>query len=273
MTVVLLHGVGLDHTMWDAVRTRITQPTVALDLPGHGGQPPLREPQSLADLAEDVLARLPQVSGTPGAVHLVGFSLGALIAQHIARFHPERVATLACVSSVCRRTPEEAAAVEARLAAASDDFAASVAGSIERWYPTGSGSTGSSVPAETIAATERVLLANDVASYLHAYAVFARGDREIAPQLGGITVPTLAITGELDPGSTPDMSRRLAAAVPGARAQIVPGARHMLPVEDAPALAAALTDFIAQVSNDRASIDRALTDQPRNSQNVEVSQP
>ena len=246
MTVVLLHGVGLDHTMWDAVRARITQPTVALDLPGHGAQPPLREPQSLADLAENVLDRLPE-----GAVHLVGFSLGALIAQHIARFHPERVATLTCVSSVCDRTPDEAAAVEARLATASDDFAASVAGSIERWYP-----TGSTVPAETIAATERVLLANDVASYLHAYAVFARGDREIAAELPRITAPTLAITGGLDPGSTPEMSRRLAAAVPGARAQIVPGARHMLPVENALALAAALTDFIASA--------------PR-TQNVEVS--
>lgn len=266
--VVLLHGVGLDHTMWDAVRARITQPTAALDLPGHGAQPPLRAPQSLADLAEDVLARLPQVSGTPGAVHLVGFSLGALIAQHIARFHPERVVTLTCVSSVCQRTPEEAAAVEARLEAARDDFAASAAASIERWYP-----AGTAVPTDTIAATERVLLANDVTSYLHAYAVFARGDREIAPELGRIAAPTFAITGELDPGSTPDMSQRLAAAVPDARARIVPGARHMLPVEDAPALAGALTDFIAQASNDRVSDDPASIDPARNSQNVEVSQP
>ena len=40
------------------------------------------------------------------------------------------------------------------------------------------------------------------------------------------------------------MSRRLAADVPDARAVIVAGARHMLPVEDAPALARALTAFI-----------------------------
>ncbi|QUW20140.1 alpha/beta fold hydrolase [Agrococcus sp. Marseille-Q4369] len=256
--VVLLHGVGLDRTMWDAVRGLLGRgplgaDVVALDLPGHGAEPPLRSPQSLADLADDVLERLPEAAGSAGAVHLVGFSLGALIAQRIARSHPERVATLTCVSSVCRRTPEESAAVEARLQAAHDDFAASAAASIERWYP-----AGTTVPAETIAATERVLLANDATSYLHAYAVFARGDREISPELGGIAAPTLAITGELDPGSTPDMSRRLADAIPGARARIVPGARHMLPVEDAPALAAALTDFIASAST---------------TQNVEVSQP
>lgn len=257
--VVLLHGVGLDHTMWDGLRGLLEHETVALDLPGHGAQPPLRAPQSLAELADDVLARLPE-----GAVHLVGFSLGALIAQHIARFHPERVITLTCVSSVCQRTPEEAAAVEARLETARADFAASAAASIDRWFPAGTSSPAArTVPAETIAATERVLLANDVPSYLHAYAVFAHGDRAIAPELGRISAPTLAITGELDPGSTPDMSRRLAAAVPGARAHIVPGARHMLPVEDAPALAAALTDFIAQ----------APTDPAHPTHNVEVSHP
>lgn len=245
--VVLLHGVGLDHTMWDAVRDALGRDTVALDLPGHGAQPPLREPQSLATLADDVLARLPD-----GAVHLVGFSLGALIAQHIARFHPQRVVTLSCVSAVCERTPAGAAAVDARLRSARDDFPASVAASLRRWYP-----TGGSVPAAAIADTERVLLANDIDSYLHAYAVFAHGDREIGPELHRIAAPTLAITGELDPGSTPEMAWRLADAVPDARVQIVPGAHHMLPVEAAPALAAALTAFINHTTRaERAEASR-----------------
>lgn len=249
--VVLLHGVGLDHTMWDGVRRVLEQEhaleTVALDLPGHGAQPPLREQQTLASLADDLLARLPD-----GAVHLVGFSLGALIAQHIARFHPQRVVTLSCVSAVCQRTPEEAAAVEARLHSARDDFPASVAASLRRWYP-----VGGSVPPAAIADTERVLLANDIDSYLHAYAVFAHGDQEIAPELHRIAVPTLAITGELDPGSTPEMTRRLADAVPDARVEIVAGARHMLPVEAARTLAAALTTFIDHATTaERAEASR-----------------
>lgn len=232
--VVLLHGVGLDHTMWAPVAERLGRPTVALDLPGHGAQPALREPQTLASLAGDVLARLPE-----GAVHLVGFSLGALIAQHIARFDPERVVTLTCVNSVCRRTPAERDAVEARLRTARDEFADSAEASIERWYP-----AGTRVAAADIEATRRTLLANDVESYLHAYAVFARGDAEIGDELGAITAPTLAITGELDPGSTPDMSRRIGDAIPDARVEIVSGARHMLPVEDPQALADAITRFI-----------------------------
>ncbi|KAB1650518.1 alpha/beta fold hydrolase [Pseudoclavibacter endophyticus] len=228
--IVLLHGVGLDHTMWRAVQDLLPRASVAIDLPGHGAQPPLRTPQTLASLADDVLRRLPD-----GPVDLVGFSLGALIAQHLARFRPDRVRSLACVSSVCRRTEPERAAVEARLRTAHEAFVESAEASIERWYP-----AGTPVPAGDIEATRRTLLANDVESYLHAYAVFARGDAEIAGELSGITAPTLAVTGELDPGSTPDMSRRLADAIPGARAEIVPGARHMLPLEAPRALVAAL---------------------------------
>lgn len=238
--IVLLHGVGLDRSMWEPLVERLEaagRPCVALDLPGHGDQPPLRRAQTLATLAEQVAARLPE-----GRVHLVGFSLGALIAQHIARFAPDRVATLTSVNSVCRRTPEEAERVEARLATAGDDFARGVEASVERWYP----AAATAVPQEIIDRTRATLLANDVESYLHAYTVFVRGDREIGPELGRIEAPSLAITGEFDPGSTPEMSHRLAAAIPDCRVVIVPNTRHMMPVEDTPALAAAITAFIAE---------------------------
>lgn len=238
--VALLHGVGLDASMWAPVRDALKRSSVAIDLPGHGQQPALTGPTSLAELAEDVLARLPERS------HLVGFSLGALIAQYIARFHPDRVATLTCVNSVCRRTEDESEAVLKRLAAAESDFDATVKASIDRWY------TGTSVPADVVEATRRTLEANGVGSFVHAYRVFAAGDAVIGPELGNIAVPTLAVTGELDPGSTPDMTRRLAAAIPGAKSLVVPNARHMLPVQDADVLAGAINDFIQESEGERA---------------------
>lgn len=238
--IALLHGVGLDASMWAPVRDALKRDSVAIDLPGHGRQPALVKPTSLAELAQDVLARLPERS------HLVGFSLGALIAQYIARYHPDRVATLTCVNSVCRRTDDESKAVLKRLAAAESDFEATVKASIDRWY------TGTSVPNDVVEATRRTLEANDITSFVHAYRVFAVGDAVIGPELGNINVPTLAVTGELDPGSTPDMTRRLAAAIPGAKSLIVPGARHMLPVQNADVLAGAVNDFIQESEGERA---------------------
>lgn len=233
--IVLLHGVGLNRSMWGGVTTRLERdgfgPVIALDLPGHGEQPPLIAPTTLTELAADVRERMPAEP-----VHLVGFSLGALIAQAIAVDTPTRVRSLVCVSAVCERTEAEAAAVQHRLDTAAVDFAASVEASIARWYPVQDADAAESAGTPDALAAARaqareMLHANNFDSYLHAYRVFATADRELAPMLGRITVPTLAITGELDPGSTPDMTRRLAQRIPGARAEIVPNVRHMLPIE------------------------------------------
>ncbi|MGA7205926.1 MAG: alpha/beta hydrolase, partial [Specibacter sp.] len=103
---------------------------------------------------------------------------------------------------------------------------------------------------ELAAATEATLLANDVGSYQNCYRVFATADADISPELGRITAPSLAITGELDPGSTPGMARRLATAIPHCTAVVVPRARHMLPLEKPHEFAAALTTFIEGTFHD-----------------------
>jgi pimeloyl-ACP methyl ester carboxylesterase len=222
--------------MWTPVATLLQEDfeVLALDLPGHGGRGPAPDGITLGDLAEAVAG-----SVEPGS-HLVGFSLGALVAQHLARYRPDLVATLTSVSSVCRRTDDERAAVLSRLATAAADFPASVAASLQRWY------AGTRTDPELVRQTEATLLANDVKSYLNCYRVFATADAEIAPELPRITVPALAVTGENDPGSTPEMTHRLADALPDCRAVVVPDARHMLPVERPRDLVTCLTTFLGE---------------------------
>ncbi|MEU1185910.1 alpha/beta hydrolase [Streptomyces sp. NPDC005820] len=238
-TVVLLHGVGLDHTMWEPIAALLADrfTVITPDLPGHGTRPPVRDGVTLAGLADGV------ADGIPAGSHLVGFSLGALVAQHLALHRPELVATLTSVSSVCARTDEERALVLARLRTAEADFPASAAASLKRWYD------GTDVGADRVARTEATLLAGDVGSFLGCYRVFATADAELAPDLGAIAVPALAVTGENDPGSTPGMTRRLAAALPDCRAVVVPEARHMLPVERPRALVDSLTTFLGECAH------------------------
>lgn len=234
--LVLLHGVGLDHTMWEPATALLAGDfeVVTPDLPGHGNRAPAPEDVTLGDLASGVVGEIRPRS------HLVGFSLGALVAQHLARYRPELVATLASVSSVCRRTPQEREAVLGRLRAAEADFAASAAASLRRWYD------GTGIDRGWVRRTGATLLANDRASFLRCYRVFATADAEIGSELGQITVPALAVTGANDPGSTPEMACRLAAALPDCRAVVIPGARHMLPVERPQELAGCLTTFIRE---------------------------
>ncbi|MGY4744710.1 alpha/beta fold hydrolase [Streptomyces sp. ATMOS53] len=238
-TVVLLHGVGLDHTMWEPTAALLADrfTVITPDLPGHGTRPPVSGTVTLADLADGVAGEIPAGS------HLVGFSLGALVAQHLALFRPELVATLTSVSSVCDRTAEERASVLTRLRTAKDDFTASATASLKRWYD------GTDVASDRVARTKATLLANDIDSFLGCYRVFATADVELGPELGRIAVPALAVTGADDPGSTPEMTRRLAAALPDCRAVVVPGARHMLPVERPRELAGALTAFLGECAH------------------------
>jgi pimeloyl-ACP methyl ester carboxylesterase len=232
--LVLLHGVGLDHTVWDRVAPLLeaTYDVRCPDLPGHGAGVRVPSDVNLRGLTDLVS---PDV---PDGAHVVGFSLGSLIAQDLAARRTGRVASLVCVSSVCRRTPEEREAVLSRLSAARSDHAGSVAASIDRWY------AGTDVPAGTVERTREVLLANDLEQYLACYRVFATGDVEVYPVLAAIDAPCLAVTGSDDPGSTPGMSRRLAAVVPDCRVEIVPGARHMLPVQCPEVLAQLIHEFI-----------------------------
>lgn len=232
--VVLLHGVGLDRSVWEPVSAVLSDryDVDAPDLPGHGTRPPVAAGTTLADLATAVAADL------SGPVHLVGFSLGALVAQYLAIHRPELVATLTSVSSVCRRTDAEREAVLKRLATAERDMRASSEASLTRWFE------GSAVPADQVERTRRTLLANDPDSFVRCYRVFATGDAEVGPELGRIGAPSLAITGADDPGSTPAMTQRLADAIPGCRAEVVPHARHMLPLERPAALAGAITTLI-----------------------------
>ena len=238
-TLVLLHGVGLDHTVWESVIDRLPRGIriITPDLPGHGGRESAADPVTLADLADIVAREIPVDS------HLVGFSLGALIAQYLAVYRPELVVSLTSVSSVCRRTPAERAAVLDRLQAAIADFQGSVVASLSRWFD------GTDVEPGQIERTRATLLANDPQSFVHCYRVFATADADISPQLRNITAPSLAVTGACDTGSTPEMTRRLASAIPACEAVVIPGARHMLPIERPGELVDCLSTFVGRYTH------------------------
>ncbi|WP_406447166.1 alpha/beta hydrolase [Streptomyces sp. NBC_01613] len=234
--LVLLHGVGLDRTMWErclpalAERHRVT----LVDLRGHGLSPAAAPGVSLRELAVDVAALL------EGPAHLVGFSLGALVAQQLAIEQRELTASLTLVSSVSGRSREERASVLRRRERAQEDFAASAHAAVERWF---SPEWRAREP-ELAWSVLTTMLDNDRTSYLACYDVFATADAELWPRLPEITAPTLAVTGSDDPGSTAAMSRLLADQIPDGRALIVPGTRHLLPLERPEELTTAILNHL-----------------------------
>jgi pimeloyl-ACP methyl ester carboxylesterase len=98
-TIVLLHGVGGNHTVWNSVIPLLSADfrVVAPDLRGHGRTPvPPGSHFTFLEFSGDVLRLLDQVHAT--SAHVVGLSGGALLALRLALDHPERARSLVMVS-------------------------------------------------------------------------------------------------------------------------------------------------------------------------------
>lgn len=239
--VVLIHGVGLDHTMWQSVTRQISHAHRVLryDIIGHGRTPKRQEPLSFDILArqlEDVL----HACGTAQAA-LVGFSLGALIAQAFTLAHPSRVSKLVLLNSAYARNPKQQAGILSRLDQVErHGVASNVKASIDRWFT----AAFQREQPEQIGLVEGTIRSNDLQGFLAAYRLFAQSDRVFEGRLHEITVPTLVITGADDIGSTPAMSRAIAAQIEQAELDIFAGAKHMLPVENSDKLSKELIRFL-----------------------------
>jgi len=112
-TVVLLHGVGGNHTVWNPVISLLSPHfhVIAPDLRGHGTtSTPSGSHFTFAELAGDVLALLDQKGVS--AAHFVGLSGGALLALRLTLDKPERVRSLTMVSGAAYTDPHTRAMAE-----------------------------------------------------------------------------------------------------------------------------------------------------------------
>lgn len=99
--LVFLHALGLDLTWWGDQIADFGRDhdVIALDLPGHGLSGGFDGPPTFDEMARSVAGVLTQVDA--GSVHLVGLSVGGMIAQTLTIVRPERVRSLSLVATSC----------------------------------------------------------------------------------------------------------------------------------------------------------------------------
>ncbi|OLU20948.1 alpha/beta hydrolase [Pseudomonas sp. PA1(2017)] len=241
--VVLIHGVGLNKDMWGGQVVGLAQhfQVIVYDMLGHGDSPRPSVDTDLAGYA-DQLRELLDHLGLPQAM-VIGFSMGGLVARAFALHHPQRIGALVVLNSVFNRSPEQRAGVTARTAQAAEHGPdANAEAALSRWF---SREYQAANPAQ-IAAIRQTLAGNDAQGYLTTYTLFATQDMYRADDLAEIQVPTLIATGELDPGSTPQMAEQLAQCIPGARAVVLAEQRHMMPVESPRLVNQMLLEFLEE---------------------------
>lgn len=236
--LVLIHGVGLRAEAWAAQLAGLSNAyrVIALDMPGHGGSAPLPEDARLPDFVAWAARTLDEL-GLDRA-NVAGHSMGALITGGLAATSQDRLARVALLCGVHRRTPEAAAAVQTRAAslrAGSRDSA----GPLARWF-----GTDTAIPAYAL--VRDWLDTVDGRGYATAYTAFATGDGIYADAWPAFRLPALFLTGALDANSTPAMAAEMAASAPLGRALVIEGHGHMVPMTAPAAVNAALADWLSE---------------------------
>ncbi|HIE4272029.1 TPA: alpha/beta fold hydrolase [Pseudomonas aeruginosa] len=244
--VVLIHGVGLNKEMWGGQIVGLAPhfQVIAYDMLGHGDSPRPATGTQLADYAQQLCELLDHLNLSKASV--IGFSMGGLVARAFALHYPQRLSSLVILNSVFNRSPEQRAGVIARARQAAEHGPdANAEAALSRWF---SREYQAANPAQ-MAAIRQTLAGNDPQGYLTTYELFATQDMYRTQDLGSISAPTLVATGELDPGSTPEMARQLARYIPGAQVSILEEQRHMMPVESPRQVNQVLLGFLQQVQS------------------------
>ena len=193
---------------------------------------PMSVPYTLRDMAEDGMALLDALE-IPRA-HVVGASMGGMIAQLMAVHHPDRLLSLTSVMSTTgnpklpQAEKSAISALTAPLASLDEDVV------VEHGLNIARNITGPGFPADPVRQRERVLANVQRSVYppglpRQLAAIIDDGDRRT--RLSQITTPTLVLHGEDDPLVKLAAGKDTARHIPGAKLVTIPGWGHDLPME------------------------------------------
>lgn len=238
--VVLLHGLGLDGTLFDAALPHLPAGLrlIRPDLRGHGASDVPPAPYGMGAMIRDVERVMDHLRLRDAVV--VGVSLGGLIAQGLAVKRLDLVRGIV-LSNTAARIATPGIWADRIKAVREGGLAAVAQPTLERWFARSFCDT---PPAQALLAR---FLTTDPEGWCGGAAAIAGADfREVTP---GLRLPCLAIAGAHDGSTPPDLVRELAAMIPGSRFALLRQAGH-LPMVDAPAdWAAEVADFLGAIGH------------------------
>ncbi|SEO77959.1 Pimeloyl-ACP methyl ester carboxylesterase [Salinihabitans flavidus] len=213
-----------------------------IDLPGHGRSAPC-PPEEFPDRAyAAALARL------DGPVDLIGHSFGAVLALRLALERPDRVRSLLLFEPVLMAAAADDPDLLATNGALMEEVARHArAGDPEMGARLFMRVWGDGTPWDTLPEELTGRFTGGMGYVLAAQAVLSDDiwSLLVPGRLEGLRLPALMADGEMSPGLMPEVMDRLAARIPCARRETLPGAGHMGPITHAAEFAAAIRRTLA----------------------------
>jgi 3-oxoadipate enol-lactonase len=237
--LVLLHSLLTDRSAFAAVAPALARERRVwlVNLPGYGASAP---GGATVDAYADAVAATIEALGLPRQTDVLGNGLGGFVATALALRHGDRLDRLVLVDCLAGfpEVGKEPLRALARTVRA-QGMGAALDAAVRRMFPP------SYIAAhpEVVEERKRALLRMDPATF--SALCLALAEVEHAPHLARIRNRTLVLAGELDATTAPELARKLAEGIPGARFAIVPGCGHCPQIERPDAFVAAVEEFLS----------------------------
>jgi pimeloyl-ACP methyl ester carboxylesterase len=236
--IVFIHGVGLTHEIWQPQLDFFKgNTTLSYDILGHGKTPLNKSNINFDDFSEQLINLINELKFDK--IHLIGFSIGSLIARNFATRYNNRLKSLTLLCSIFKRSEQQQKIVVDRFNLAKKNFKLSRQ-ALKRWF------TDEYLERnpDTYEKISSILERNNMENFLKVYKlfVFHKNDENFQK----INVNTLVMTGENDVGSTVDMSKKLSEVINNSQLKVIKNGKHLCGIECADDVNMTINNFIEQ---------------------------
>ena len=234
--IVFIHGVGLTHEIWQPQLDFFKEySTLSYDILGHGKTRLEKKEISFDDFSDQLIKLIDELKIEK--IHLVGFSIGSLIARNFATKFNNRLQSLILLGSIYKRSEEQQRIVNERFNQAKKELKLSKQ-ALTRWFTDEYLENNPNTYEKIVS----ILSANNMENFLKVYKLFVvhKNDEDFEK----IKAKTLIMTGEFDVGSTVKMSEELNKIIKDSRMKIINNGKHLCGIECADDVNLTIKDFI-----------------------------
>ena len=234
--LVFVHGVGLTHEIWKPQIDYFKDyTTLSYDILGHGKTPLKKTNISFDDFSEQLIKLINELNFQK--IHLVGFSIGSLVARNFATKHNDRLQSLILLGSIYTRSEDQQKVVNDRFNLAKKNHTLSKQ-ALKRWFTDKYLEKNPNIY-EKISS---ILEGNNMENFLKVYELFVLHKND--ENFKNIKVNTLIMTGENDIGSTVEMSKNLSNVIENSQLKVIKNGKHLCGIECADAVNMNIKNFI-----------------------------